>query len=193
MSVGRGVKTAKPWAAFTNMTHGPGVKNASRRAERFWPDDRRHKQSLGAVYTASAVYMLGYQQIHQLVSVDFLKKRSSSGFPETQVCVCLRCSGMQVGGASLQAWPEGLCLSFFFPSSSSPQSHTRCHHITLPSHIPIAESRRSAQSLCARAHQHIPGGGARRHTWERPPSPGFNLWKQLLEAQRAAVVSESVV
>lgn len=116
--------------------------------------------------------MLGYQQIHQLVSVDFC---SSSGFPETQVC--LRCSGMQVGGTSLQAWPGCLFLSFF--SSSSRQSHTRRHHITLPSHIPIAESRRSAQPPRARAHQRIPGGGARRHTWERPPSPGFGLWKQL--------------
>lgn len=110
------------------MTHGPGVKNASRQAERFWPDERRHKQSLGAVYTASAVYMLGYQRIHQLVSVDFFKKRLGLGFPETQVCVCLRCSGVQVGGASLQAWPEGLFLSFFSSSSSPPKPHKMSSH-----------------------------------------------------------------
>lgn len=113
------------------MTHGPGVKNASRRAERFWPDDRRHKQSLGAVYTVSAVYMLGYQQIHQLVSVDFLFffKRSSSGFPETQVCVYVaqvsRWAGLPYRcGQKVYFCPFLLLLL--------PRSHTRCRHITFP-------------------------------------------------------------
>lgn len=100
----------------------------------------------------------------------------------------LRCAGGQ-------GFPTGVAKRsiFVFFSSSSPRSHTRCRHITLPSHIPIAESRRSAQSLRACAHQHIPGGGARRHTWERLPLPGFSLWKQLVAVQKAAAVSESVV
>lgn len=129
------------------MTHGPGVKNASRRAERFWPNDRRHKQSLSAVYTASTVYMLGYQQIHQLVSVDFFKKRSFSGFPETQVC--LRCSGMQVGGASLQAWPE-FFFFFFFPLKPHKMLS---HHVSVPhSHRRVTSFHPIPSCLCTSAH-----------------------------------------
>lgn len=108
-------------------------------------------------------------------------------FPrDSSMClfVLLRCAG---------GWgfPTGVArrsiFIFFFFFFFPPKPHQMSSH-----HASVLYSC-YAQSLHAHAHQHIPGGGAHRHTWERPPSPGFSLWKQLVVVQTAAIVGESVV
>lgn len=107
--------------------------------------------------------MLRYQQIHQLVSVDFFKKRSSLGFPETQVCVCLRCSGVQVGGAYLQAWQKVYFCIFFplLPPEASQDVITSRFHPTFPSQSHAVPTNRIlpvhiSTFLCPQAHLGTP-------------------------------------
>lgn len=154
------------------------MNNASRRAERFWPDDRRHKQLLGAVYTVSAVYMLGYQQIHQLVSVEFVffKKRSSLGFPET-LCLfaLLRCAGGR-------GFPAGVArrsiFLLFLPPKTSQDVVTSRFCPTFPSQSHAVPPNRFLPVHIGTFLAAVPAGAPGKRPRPRPVSAcGNSSWR----------------